>query len=107
MGFGNSTSYIPKEPPDPTFGALRADFLGFSVRCRRCAHERFICRKSSRFLASRLPDDLRLSQATRLFRCVACSHNIVVLTPENPYRASVALLEVPDDDARSMAPRFP
>lgn len=82
MGFGNYVPYEPKIPPDPTFGELREDHLGYSITCLKCRHRRFILPREHRFLRERLPDDLKLRAATTLFKCSKCNHNKVRIIAE-------------------------
>lgn len=83
MGFGNFIPFEQKAPPDPTFGELREDLLGYTVLCRKCRHARFIGPKEGRFLRERLPDHMKLRKADHLFRCTQCNGNRVILEPED------------------------
>lgn len=82
MGFGNYVPFERKAPPDPTFGELRQELLGYTIKCLKCRHARFITPKQSRYLRARLPDDMRLREAKGMFRCSECNHNRVRLIAE-------------------------
>ena len=85
MGFGNHTPYKRAAPPDPTFGELREDGFGYTVRCLKCRHSRAIGPKEARFLRARLPDTLKLSDAGAMFKCSQCNSNRVRLAAEDAW----------------------
>lgn len=80
MGFGNYVPYEPKIPPDPTFGELREDHLGYSITCLKCRHRRFILPREHRFMRKRLPDVMKLRAATTLLNVQSRPSRIIAET---------------------------